>query len=105
MRGIHRQIDDRFCRSLRSGRRRKGFEVDGNLRAAERHAKDIKAGFTSYDAKKVFHGAGQFIVDFAKIEVKGVANVATKTAKFIDPAASKDLLKISNELRAKSRPR
>ncbi|MCA8101407.1 RHS repeat-associated core domain-containing protein [Burkholderia contaminans] len=79
----------------------KGFEVDGNLRAAERHAKDIKAGFTSYDAKKVFHGAGQFIVDFAKIEVKGVANVATKTAKFIDPAASKDLLKISNELRAK----
>ncbi len=79
----------------------KGFSVDGNLHAAEQHAKDVKAGLVSYDARKVLHGTGEFLVDFFKVEAKGAANLATRAAKFVDPESSRALMAISNDLRTR----
>ncbi|KVU91767.1 sugar-binding protein [Burkholderia ubonensis] len=71
-----------------------------NVRAAERHAGQIAAGFAAHDAGKTFSSLGHLIADFVKIEAKGVINAGTQAAKVLDLKYREPLLKMAKALRA-----
>ncbi|KVN60019.1 RHS repeat-associated core domain-containing protein [Burkholderia stagnalis] len=71
-----------------------------NVRAAERHASQIAAGFAAHDASKTFSSLGHLFVDFVKIEAKGVINAGTRAAKVLDLKYREPLLKMAKALRA-----
>ena len=77
------------------------LSVTGNLHAAERHASEIGAGFSAYDAGKVVQGVGRLFVDFLKVEVKSGINLATTVGKALDSQASAHLMQIAHTLRAR----
>ncbi|KVN23049.1 sugar-binding protein [Burkholderia stagnalis] len=70
-----------------------------NVRAAERHASQIAAGFAAHDASKTFSSLGHLFVDFVKIEAKGVINAGTRAAKVLDLKYREPLLKMAKALR------
>jgi RHS repeat-associated protein len=70
-----------------------------NVRAAEQHASGVAAGFAAYDARKTATSLGKLLVDFVKIEAKGVINLGTQTAKALDLSYREPLLRMAAALR------
>ncbi|MBU6487315.1 MAG: hypothetical protein KGQ57_05770 [Burkholderiales bacterium] len=79
----------------------KGFAIAGNVRAAERHAGQVKAAVLAYDAKQALDGIGGLIVDWFKVDAKLTINAVTQTAKYVDADYGHDLKRISADLRTR----
>ncbi|AJK47191.1 RHS repeat-associated core domain-containing protein [Burkholderia plantarii] len=77
----------------------KALSTAHNYRAADQHASQIADGFSAHDARKTFSGLGHLIVDFVKIEAKGVINSGTQVAKALDLPYREALMKMANLLR------
>lgn len=78
----------------------KALSTAHNFRAAGQHADQIASGFSSHDARKTASGLGHLIVDFIKIEAKGVINTGTAAAKALDLPYRQALMKLANAVRA-----
>lgn len=72
----------------------------GNVRAAGHHLDQAAAAFAAHDARKTASGLGHLIVDFVKIEAKGLINTGTYVAKALDVSYQKPLREMAAALRA-----